>query len=1272
MSTRYEAVGGSSLADRDLSWPRRLGLAFGTRLWPTAILLGILALAVCLLNDPGRWITDSRYEWYLSPGRVLLKQLTVWDPSRGFGRERPEWSPVFVGVLAVVRGLGASPALTERLSHALLLLTAGLGAVALLHQFKRPLGVAHVVAGLFVMFNPYTALFLLPSSNFVNYALAPWFALVFARGIFSARPWRWAAAFALLVFVAGASNVPAFIYGLVLLLPVAIYYVHIERTIRWGQVLGWLARVAALSLLVSLAAFVKLLDGSASLAENIAATESARSVNLASSWSESWRGLGYWLSYWSDGRGLIRSQGKVYLTSPLVALATFGPPCIALGVVVATRWRARLLFALMLLLSVALMVGAFPLSSTTPFGEFLLKLYGGQGPFAGFRNSYKAGAGLCIGVGVLFGMGVAAAGPALARRDRRLRYVPLVGALLLLAIAAAPFWATGMYPKLQENAGIPSYWTHAATWVDQQPGDERVLVVPGSGQTIYRWGSAGDDIIDGLFLRPHLVRGPLPLSNPEPAEVVRAIDDVTSTGGYVPGTLAPIARRYGIRYVVIRNDLDWKLNQGVRPAVLQSLRDDPDLHLVKTFGLAGENTTARGDHSAEAVAEWGLPPVQIYEIRGISGPERVDPPGPSLLVAGGPEALTQLAQDGTLATSGPVQATGGLSAKQIEAELTGGSGLVVSDSNRRRQLTFTQSEVASYTLGANQTLGRPVANLFPGAGTESVSRFPDATSIQSLKNSALFASAPANRPANAFDGNASTTWLTGAFQQLDGQGLRVAFRHPQRLSTADVNAFVPLGSARRVAAATLLFSDGSSIPIDLTYGKSTTSFRPRTASWVVIRIDALYGTGISPFGFREITFPGIDLREQIQVPDDVFRSAAKSPALRGAIAEAPVAYSFSRVGAGTASPEEEVIRRHFRSLGDRQYTVDGSVLLDDVTTDATFDLLLDRPTGALGSARYLDQLANSGEFAVDGSPTTGWTASAKVGTSLAMHFPARFVSRIDILQSSDSKYSQLTSVRIEIGGSSYDFAIPASTCAPVGSSENPCNPLSTVTIPPTLATAMNVVVTGIVGHKTIFGDAPIRINEVSFDDAPNAAVDPSAPLASCVPGLLQVDGQPVAGTVDGTAGDLLSGKRLLVTSCGEVTLTGGWHDLDAGSMMRFDSVSLRSGAFPTVETPSLAVKTRVLQRTSSHVRLAVDAPAGSTLLSGQSYDTGWTATVNGRDLGAPRSYDALNGWRLPAGGHMIVELDFAPDHTYRYALALTFVGLALCVFLVVRRKRAAP
>ena len=91
-------------------------------------------------------------------------------------------------VIALIRGLGFTPAIAERLWHAVLLTGGATGTVALLRLWRVQVGLEHLVAGLAYMFNPFTASFLIPSGLFLGYVLTPWFLFVFVRGVREDRP----------------------------------------------------------------------------------------------------------------------------------------------------------------------------------------------------------------------------------------------------------------------------------------------------------------------------------------------------------------------------------------------------------------------------------------------------------------------------------------------------------------------------------------------------------------------------------------------------------------------------------------------------------------------------------------------------------------------------------------------------------------------------------------------------------------------------------------------------------------------------------------------------------------------------------------------------------------------------------------------------------------------------------------------------------------------------------------------------------------------------
>jgi arabinofuranan 3-O-arabinosyltransferase len=87
----------------------------------------------------------------------------------------------------------------------------------------------------------------------------------------------------------------------------------------------------------------------------------------------------------------------------------------------------------------------------------------------------------------------------------------------------------------------------------------------------------------------------------------------------------------------------------------------------------------------------------------------------------------------------------------------------------------------------------------------------------------------------------------------------------------------------------------------------------------------------------------------------------------------------------------------------------------------------------------------------------------------------------------------------------------------------------------------------------------------------------------------------------------------------------------------------------------------------THYSLAVPASASSRwLVLGQSHNLGWEATVDGVSLGEPVVIDGFaNGWLLPAGPELRVELDWTPQRLVRGSLwasalvVMIVVGLAL-------------
>src|SRR5215212_9872720 len=109
--------------------------------------------------------------------------------------------PWFAGADA----LGISMWIAQRVWLGLLLALAAWGAVRLMDELHGPdRGLAHAVAGLLFLLNPYTVIVTSRGTiTLLAYAALPWLVLAAHRGLATPRGWRWPVAFALILALAG-------------------------------------------------------------------------------------------------------------------------------------------------------------------------------------------------------------------------------------------------------------------------------------------------------------------------------------------------------------------------------------------------------------------------------------------------------------------------------------------------------------------------------------------------------------------------------------------------------------------------------------------------------------------------------------------------------------------------------------------------------------------------------------------------------------------------------------------------------------------------------------------------------------------------------------------------------------------------------------------------------------------------------------------------------------------------------------------------------------
>jgi len=1285
---------------RALTEPRRwgrivaqLGNAARRRLWPVGALFAALAVAATVSDGAGRYVADNRFEQYFNPARTLAKMFSVWDGSRGLGGPREDvWLGTTVPV-ALIRGLGFAPAGAERLFHALCLVTFGLGVVALIRMFRPRIGAEHVVAGLLAMFGPFSASFLLPSNLYAMTALSPWLVVVFIRGVRDDRPWRWAAVFALLVLWAGNSDTPGLVYVVVMLIAVSLYLVIVERSVRSRDIVLWTIKAMVLCIGCTAWLLVKTYYANEALSARLAATELPSASATSSSWSESLRGLGNWLSYFRDGGRLSKPQTAAYMERPWIIVATFIPPIVALLVLWRSRWRTRLMFGAMALGGVVVMVGGFGVPNASPLGATTLWLFEHVTVLTSFRNTYKAGGGLVVGVSALAAIGFVDGVRWCAGRSRRLSMTAVAVGCIVMVGVATPFITSSVYDPSEQVESVPTYWTDALKYLDGLDADGRSLIVPAISQADYSWGYVGDDIFDALLARPHATATGWMLSTRTGHNALEAVTLAAQSPHYRPGVAAAMAQRLGITEIVIRNDLNWVGLNLARPATYRELRSDPSLELVGSFGAAGQGIVASGEISSVAEYERTLRPVEVYRLRT---PGRyldvVDAtPGGELIVAGTAESWPELLQAGVAGSATYILASGAMSDSELARALGNGAHVSITDTARRRVRTLLHHEPQlSPTLSDGEELDREVRPMYPDQPhSESVAWFRDATSI-----TGAFTRFGGNRndqrASLAFDRDSNTSWTIPWSGIGPRPEMEVTLRVPTEIRRMSIQSMMTATGLPTVTAVEVRFSSGSpvAVPLDES-GIGEVDLDGRTTSTISI---ALTGIGIfgGEVGLTEVSIDNLDLVERIQTPRDLFTRA--DPAVQQALLTTPISYTFSRstqpvsaVAPGTSSTafdEELSIRRRFSVAHDDSFVISGSLRLLASTSDSILATLLGEPSASSDRLPGL-QLEAPAALALDGDATTSWVGGAVLDSTLSLQVAEQLIHSITITGPADNGTARISRVEVLVGDQqvSATFAAPRCTKAktPV------CTRTASVRlVRPVQSNQVTLRITAIDDSST-FRPSLVRIAEVSVNNSRVNTYTASRALSrECHDLGLRIgpdgiNGASIPVRVIGTIGDVLNGRPVLFEGCDPLPMSTGTWQLETESAGMFDQIALvpdnsnnsnnSNTANPAITstTASSAATVSWLHNSSERIDVLVTGAGDVTLTLRTSFDPQWVLEVDGRRLAA-QERDAGNSWTFSASGATPVTIVYEPGERLRVALAVSAVSVLCCLVLVFRRR----
>ncbi len=490
------------------------------------------------------------------------------------------------------------------------------------------------------------------------------------------------------------------------------------------------------------------------------------------------RGTTHWLEDLVTAAGPWWPAGHALETVPVTrrrddVLAALGVAGILLPGTPERRW----LWGCAALGAFVILVG-HPGPVSSPFAGEARSLL--DGPLAPLRNVHKADplVRLPLAVGLAHALTV-------LERSLRPRRVARAAALAGVGLAALGAVSPGLTGAIAPPGGyreIAPQWVEAGAWLSERAGTGRALVVPAASFGEYDWGRPIDEPLRALSTIDQAVRDAVPLT---PAGTIRFLDDVEHRlqEGAPLGGEVEVLRRLGVRWLVLRNDLDATV-AGQPPVALarSAVRTSEGVALAKGFGKT------RLDASGERVF-----PVEVYDV-GSAAPVAVTQPTDSVVgVAGGAEDLARVLESGS---TGLVVLDG-----DRPPGLDPGRR-VVTDGYRARDRWFgaSRGRDASSTLSAAEVPGTTDYRPWPDdAGFASHVLWGGVRDVRASSSLAtdytIAGLRPAERPAAALDADPRTAWTTLGDERPT---LEVDLVAPRPVGSVHLEAFVPEGTAVRV------------------------------------------------------------------------------------------------------------------------------------------------------------------------------------------------------------------------------------------------------------------------------------------------------------------------------------------------------------------------------------------------------------------------------------------------------------------------------------------
>ncbi len=1237
----------------------------------------VLLLTVCFLQDPGLIVADTKLDLALAPLRFLARVFHLWDPSHDLGRLQDQavgylfpMGPFF----AVGHLLGLPVWVVQRFWMATLSITAFLGAARVAGRLGVRGSWPVVLSGcLYVAAPRALSLLATDSAEIIPWAVLPW-ALVALMPRSGQVDRRAASRSGLAVVAMGGVNAAA----VLAVLPVPALWL---LTRRWSR---GLARVAAWWLLaVGLAILwwlIPLLLEARYGFGFLGYTESAAATTSHTGPGEALRGVSDWVGYLGVG-GLPWWRAGWWLSTDGVAgvftaaAAAGGAAGLALRGLPHRRFLVLCLALGMAFVTFGHLGELAPAWSAT-FHHLL------DGPLAPLRNTHKFDPMIRLPLAVGLGHLLARARVTLPGRPTvdAQRFAAAGAAAILLVVAVPAF--QGNLPSRGSFPSVPGYWTQATAWLDAHAGRSTTLGLPAAGFAEYDWGRPMDDPLGAIAASQTVSRNLIPLGSAGETRVLDAVEGVIATGQPSSG-LAAFLRRAGVRFLLVRNDLSRYETNAPWPVLVHAALDgSPGLSRVVAFGptVGPVVSGAAGlQYSGDLGLDVALPALEVYEVAGASGPVSMYPAASAVGLSGGPESILELADAGLLGDRATV----------LSADATTGlglSGTVVTDGLRRREVNFgAVRDNASATLAVTDPfrLPSPEHDYLPVEGVQhqTLGALTDgarATASSSASDASVLGlvRGPQFQPANAFDGDPTTAWVSNPDQPVVGQWVGLDLDRAVTTSVVALRVASYPGQPR-VTRLTLA-TDRGSVPVEPVPGDGVQVFDlpGGTTSSLTVRVDAVSGPHPvgTLVGLIDVSLPGVGPQRTVITPADTHIAGPQSfvfataVGARGSCVPGP---EFVVCQPLLASPgEESRLDRTFALRSPQTLVLSGSATpRPGPALDALLAAERAAPAAVASSSLVPDPAGNAGA-AVDGDPRTSWVAGSTGDAALTLSWPsARRISSLDFVVPAGLPASPPEVVHVH---------------AATGDRDGLVSSAGHVRLEPIVARAITVTFPRTFQrYSSSPGQAPVALPvgfaELRVNGVENrSSAGSTAVFLPCGRGpAVTLDGRRLRTSVSATLDDLLGLHPVSLSVCaGSQALTAGIHRLASvqdgpfsvtGMTLDPTTTPVPDEAAPRIEVSSWGADQR-------EVRLPQGSgPSGAYLVVHENFNRGWVATSAGHTLTAVRVDGWQQGWLVPAGVTS-VDLRFTPDRTYQGALVLggiCVLALLALALLPRRRPRAA-